>query len=424
MATLPTEPDPVPGVATGFAAGTIANYGKFRTNDQGIQNRLELDNNTRHGTGVIAGSYSGALLSAGVGLAASIAPHKSIIGFVVNKTASGSVGLDPNTTNHIWLFQDGSYDANTTGTNPGTVANPAIKLGTATTNASSVTAVDNTRTEIVFGNETLDSVTDRGAITPNTLTVGGLKLSDGGLFSKLYLQTDADGDLIAPATQTANRVLAGPASGAAAVPAFRLLVTDDLPDAGTAGTYAYPSSVTTDAKGRVTSVTAGSAPLTSESDPLSLHTAGGTMTGDISMVSCEIVGSGTPNGDFIRADLGIGFGDDFLSFQKNSIPQFSVSSTGAVSANSYAVQSGGAITDNAGNASIGSNATPFLHIYGTNVYATAKLVVGTGATPPTFTSGPGVPSASEPDGSVYLRTDGTAGSTLYVRAAGAWTALS
>lgn len=36
----------------------------------------------------------------------------------------------------------------------------------------------------------------------------------------------------------------------------------DLASAGTAGTYAYPSSVTTDAYGRVTSVTSGTAPVT------------------------------------------------------------------------------------------------------------------------------------------------------------------
>jgi hypothetical protein len=39
-------------------------------------------------------------------------------------------------------------------------------------------------------------------------------------------------------------------------------------------------------------------------------------------------------------------------------------------------------------------------------------------------TGTGAPSASAPDGSLYLRTDGTADTTLYVRAAGAWAALT
>lgn len=41
---------------------------------------------------------------------------------------------------------------------------------------------------------------------------------------------------------------------------------------------------------------------------------------------------------------------------------------------------------------------------------------------PTATSGTGAPSASEPDGSVYLRTDGAVGTTIYERAAGVWAA--
>lgn len=45
------------------------------------------------------------------------------------------------------------------------------------------------------------------------------------------------------------------------------------------------------------------------------------------------------------------------------------------------------------------------------------------ASTPTITSGTGAPTAtSEPDGSIYLRTDGAAATTIYVRAAGAWSA--
>lgn len=47
-----------------------------------------------------------------------------------------------------------------------------------------------------------------------------------------------------------------------------------------------------------------------------------------------------------------------------------------------------------------------------------------GASGPTITTGTGAPSHSAPNGSVYLRTDGTASTTLYVRAAGSWSALS
>ena len=45
-------------------------------------------------------------------------------------------------------------------------------------------------------------------------------------------------------------------------------------------------------------------------------------------------------------------------------------------------------------------------------------------TSPTITGGTGAPSATEPNGSLYLRTNGTALSTLYARVSGAWTTPS
>lgn len=49
---------------------------------------------------------------------------------------------------------------------------------------------------------------------------------------------------------------------------------------------------------------------------------------------------------------------------------------------------------------------------------TAKVESGAGG--PTITSGSGAPSASEPNGSIYLRTDGSTSTTLYVRISGSW----
>lgn len=45
------------------------------------------------------------------------------------------------------------------------------------------------------------------------------------------------------------------------------------------------------------------------------------------------------------------------------------------------------------------------------------------ATSPTVTSGSGAPSASEPNGSVYLRTNGASANTLYLRISGAWVSV-
>lgn len=69
-----------------------------------------------------------------------------------------------------------------------------------------------------------------------------------------------DPDLLSASwvAQSPNRVLAGPVSGAASAPTFRAMVVNDLPDSGvTADTYASPSSVTVNAKGQVTAITAG-----------------------------------------------------------------------------------------------------------------------------------------------------------------------
>ena len=54
---------------------------------------------------------------------------------------------------------------------------------------------------------------------------------------------------------------------------------------------------------------------------------------------------------------------------------------------------------------------------------TDRLEVGSAQASPSITSGTGAPSAAEPNGSVYLRTDGTAATTIYRRAAGAWSAV-
>lgn len=66
-------------------------------------------------------------------------------------------------------------------------------------------------------------------------------------------------------------------------------------------------------------------------------------------------------------------------------------------------------------------------------YRKAIAAVGLGVRPAattadasvaTITSGSGAPSATEPDGSLYMRTDGSDGDdSLYMRIAGAWVAL-
>jgi len=58
---------------------------------------------------------------------------------------------------------------------------------------------------------------------------------------------------------------------------------------------------------------------------------------------------------------------------------------------------------------------------GVVVLSTARESV---ITAPLITSGTGAPTAADPNGSLYLRTDGSDGDdSLYMRIAGAWVAL-
>ena len=67
--------------------------------------------------------------------------------------------------------------------------------------------------------------------------------------------------------------------------------TVDLSTAGTAGTYAYPASVTTDAYGRTTSVTAGTAPVTSITGTSGNITVTGTTTPTINLATIGTAGT-------------------------------------------------------------------------------------------------------------------------------------
>lgn len=68
---------------------------------------------------------------------------------------------------------------------------------------------------------------------------------------------------IALQPQSAGVVFAGPVTGAAAEPSFRLLTSTDLPVSGvTANTYSYPTSVVVDTYGRITNITDGVSPTT------------------------------------------------------------------------------------------------------------------------------------------------------------------
>ena len=81
---------------------------------------------------------NGYTLSAGTGLNADVAAGTCMVnGYYINSDATQAVSVTASQTNYIWLNEDGTLSANTTGTNPG----DELLLGTAVTDGSGVTSV-------------------------------------------------------------------------------------------------------------------------------------------------------------------------------------------------------------------------------------------------------------------------------------------
>lgn len=101
---------------------------------------------------------TGLVPAAGTGLSVDVTAGTALIGGYVSFGSFTISGLADNTLNHLYALQDGTNTSNTTGTAP---AN-SVKLGTATTLAGAVTAVD---TSTGSGRQTRPTFT--GVITRN-----------------------------------------------------------------------------------------------------------------------------------------------------------------------------------------------------------------------------------------------------------------
>ena len=188
MAT--TDPTPtniaIATGATALAAPTAVS--DFRTVVNAFMTAAQLKAQTTAAfleqvtAGIGNGALSGGAISAGSGLSVSVAALTALVGTYVNVTTATVVGsLANGALNYIYLYQDGTFTSNTSGTLPSSAGGhgQAMQWGTATTAGGVVTAVAQTRdwfrlagaigtATAVAGAATLDA--NRGKVTSEALT--------------------------------------------------------------------------------------------------------------------------------------------------------------------------------------------------------------------------------------------------------------
>jgi hypothetical protein len=154
--------------------------------------------------------------TAGLNLSLNLASGTAVCNNTVRTYGGGSLTMTANATNYVYL--DASHSCspafNTTG-----FPNGSIPVATVVTGATAISSIADVRTMFVANTTTttLTSVAMTGdGVIYNTTVPGSPITTSGTLLPQLL-------------TQTANTILAGPSSGVAAAPAFRSLVSADLP---------------------------------------------------------------------------------------------------------------------------------------------------------------------------------------------------
>lgn len=125
-------------------------------------------------------------------------------------SAQSGIALTNNATNYLQINSSGVASANTSGFTSG-----YAPLATLTTSGGTITVNADLRGWVEF-KDAGGTVTSVGLSLPNIFTVSNSPVTGTGTLTAVL------------ATQTANIVFAGPASGGAATPTFRALVAADL----------------------------------------------------------------------------------------------------------------------------------------------------------------------------------------------------
>lgn len=128
----------------------------------------------------------------------------------------------------------------------------------------------------------------------------------------------------------------------------------------------------------------------------------------------------TGYGSFAAAELALVAAEGWSDTAQGTYMGFSVTATGStVRAEAMRLQASGILT----LGTLVANGTAKLQVSGGALIDTVN--VGAAAGVPTITSGAGAPSSTQPNGSLYLRTDGAANTRVYIsEGGGTWAAIS
>jgi hypothetical protein len=124
----------------------------------------------------------------------------------------------------------------------------------------------------------VDSVTSNTTGHVTAINLKTITLPAAGTMTSFTVASDSG---TSQSITDGNTLTISGGTGLSGVASATDTITINHDNNGTAGTYAYPASITTNAQGHVTSVTAGSAPGTMSSWTINYGESGGTLTANI-----------------------------------------------------------------------------------------------------------------------------------------------
>lgn len=393
LSTIPTNGQLLIGNGTGYTLNTLG-YGA------GIS--------VTNGAGTITVANTGVLSNiAGSGISVSNATgNVTVINTGVLSWSGGSTGLTPGTATTGAVTLGGTLAIASGGTN-GSATPTAYGVAYGNGSAYAFTAAGTTGQ--VLTATTSGAPTWAAPATSGTVTSVGLSMPTQ--FTVTNSPVTSSGTLTASwNTQTANYVLSGPTTGAAAVPTFRALVAGDIPS------LSYVSSVSatapiTSTGGLTPTIGVTSAALTKTDDTNVTVTLGGSPTTALLAATSLTLGW--------SGQLSVGRGGTGLSAgASGGIPYFSSTSAMTSSAllTQYGVVYGG-----------GAGASPVATAAGT----TGQILTATTGGAPTWSStyAGTVTSVSFTGGLITVATStttpaltvaGTSGGIVYFSSASTW----